>query len=98
MSSAVRPLINREIFSTIAKLLFTESPSFSGNLDNKLKFIIHFLPVLKTVPWYDCTSKETSFWAITIKSGLAQQKKKIWKLALSVTLLAHILNLRFINE
>ena len=31
--------------------------------NNKLKFIVHFLPFLKTVPWYDRFSKRTSFWA-----------------------------------
>ena len=37
--------------------------------------MVHFLPLLKTVPWYDRTSERTSFWAITMKFGLAQQDK-----------------------
>ena len=39
-------------------------------------FVVHFLTFLKTVPWYDCASKRTSFWEIiTIRFGLAQQEK-----------------------
>ena len=48
---------------------------FSGNRNKKLKFIVHFLPFLKTVPWNVRTLKQTSFWAITNRFGLAQQEK-----------------------
>ena len=48
---------------------------FFGNHNKKLKFTVHFLTVLKTVPWYDRTLKRTSFWTITNRFGLAQQDK-----------------------
>ena len=58
--------------STLGASLIKE---FSGNHNSKLKFIVHFLLFLKTVPWYDRTSKRTSFWAFTIKFGPAQRDK-----------------------
>ena len=62
----------REFPSTLGASLIRD---FSGNHDNKLKFINHFLPFLKTVPWDDRTLKRTSFWTNKIKSGPAQQEK-----------------------
>ena len=42
--------------------------------------------------FYDSTSKRTSFWAITIKFGLAQYKK------IGLETSANVVNLRFLNE